>query len=104
MVDSIHCLLQALRRFESMSSIQISGAASIADLAGLAVELEQQAEAWRVSRSLALLAQDAHITAQPIILLLSIDQLVGDDATCHCMAWPCDCLVFMLTEASWNAK
>ncbi|KAL3158286.1 DNA mismatch repair protein [Trebouxia sp. C0009 RCD-2024] len=38
---------QALRRFESMSSIQISGAASIADLAGLAVELEQQAEAWR---------------------------------------------------------
>lgn len=65
MVDSIHCLLQALRRFESMSSIQISGAASIADLAVLAVELEQQAQAWRVSSSLALVARDAHITAQP---------------------------------------
>lgn len=44
----IYPLLQALRRFESMSSIKINGAASIADLAVLAVECEQQAGAWRV--------------------------------------------------------
>ena len=44
--------LQALRRFESMSSIKIQGAASIEDLALLAVELEQEAGAWRVGISL----------------------------------------------------
>lgn len=41
-------LLQALRRFENMSSIEIDGAAKVADLAMLAVELEQDAGAWRV--------------------------------------------------------
>ena len=46
-------LLQALRRFENMGSIKINGAASVADLAMLAVELEQDAGAWRVSLSLA---------------------------------------------------
>lgn len=46
----MHCL-QALRRFEHMSSISIKGAAKIADLAVLAVELEEEAGAWRVSRS-----------------------------------------------------
>ena len=67
MVDSMHCLLQALRRFESLSSIKINGAASIADLAVLAVELEQQAGAWRVSSSLARLRHMMmHITAKPV--------------------------------------
>ena len=46
--DNSKVLLQALRRFENMSSIEISGAAKIADLAMLAVELEQDAGAWRV--------------------------------------------------------
>ena len=65
----MHCLLQALRRFESLSSIKINGAASIADLAVLAVVLEQQAGAWRVSSSLALLRpMIAHITAKPVCL------------------------------------
>ena len=41
--------LQALRRFENMGSIKINGAAKIADLAMLAVELEEDAGAWRVS-------------------------------------------------------
>lgn len=40
--------MQALRRFESMSSIKIQDTASIEDLALLAVELEQEAGAWRV--------------------------------------------------------
>ena len=41
--------MQALRRFENMSSIRINGAAPIADLVMLAVGLEQDAGAWRVS-------------------------------------------------------
>ena len=41
--------LQALRRFENLSSIRITGAAKIADLAMVAVELEEDAGAWRVS-------------------------------------------------------
>ena len=43
------CVLQALRRFEHMSSINIRGAVKILDLAMLAVELEEEAGAWRVS-------------------------------------------------------
>ncbi|KAL0034722.1 hypothetical protein WJX77_003881 [Trebouxia sp. C0004] len=38
---------QALRRFDNMSSIKIHGAAKIADLAMLAVELEEDAGTWR---------------------------------------------------------
>lgn len=38
---------QALRRFDNMSSIKINGAAKIADLAMLAVELEEDAGTWR---------------------------------------------------------
>ncbi len=44
--------MQALRRFDNMSSIKISGAAKIADLAMLAVELEEDAGTWRVSSTL----------------------------------------------------
>ena len=43
--------MQALRRFEHMSSISIKGAARIEDLAILAVELEEEAGAWKVSSS-----------------------------------------------------
>ncbi|KAA6425958.1 MAG: DNA mismatch repair Mlh1-like [Trebouxia sp. A1-2] len=37
----------ALRRFDNMSSIKINGAAKVADLAMLAVELEEDAGTWR---------------------------------------------------------
>lgn len=51
MLPTCQRLLQALRRFENMSSIRINGAAPVADLVMLAVELEQDAGAWRVRRS-----------------------------------------------------
>lgn len=63
MAMKVQSLLQALRRFESMSSIKINGAASIEDLSLLAVELEQEAGAWRVCISLALLPDIARAIA-----------------------------------------
>lgn len=71
MVVIVQSLLQALRRFESMSSIKINGAASVEDLSLLAVELEQEAGAWRVRISLALLPDTAHAIA------VAARQLVG---------------------------
>jgi hypothetical protein len=47
--------MQALRRFDNMSSIKINGPAKIADLAMLAVELEEDAGTWRVSSKSLLL-------------------------------------------------
>ena len=46
-----------------MSSIKINDAASVEDLSLLAVELEQEAGAWRVRTSLALLPHIAHTIA-----------------------------------------
>lgn len=46
--------MQALRRFDNMSSIKINGAAKVADLAMLAVELEEDAGTWRVKLNTAL--------------------------------------------------
>jgi len=47
--------MQAVRRFDNMSSMKINGPAKIADLAMLAVELEEDAGTWRVSSRLLLL-------------------------------------------------
>ena len=74
MVVTIHWLLQALRRFEGMSSIKISGAASIQDLAWLAVELEQEAGAWRV--------RITPVCWQTLLTLLQ-------DLPSSCLAKPC---------------
>lgn len=60
--------LQALQRFESMSSIKIQDAASIEDLALLAVELEQEAGAWRVCINLAALS-GIDYAIQPILAI-----------------------------------
>jgi len=93
--------MQALRRFDNMSSIKIGGAAKIADLAMLAVELEEDAGTWRVSSKM-LLSSNNHLyiaLAAPYTGAMCIDRPYSCTADCESGQSICDALHGSFTHA-----